>query len=308
MGVVLAVLVGCGASLAGARNPRKAVLDRVKPCVAAGRMAEAKPISAFFHPKRQALEALAPYRPRPGQENVVDAATMLERCVAHVLQLPQLPDAVLFTGDLVDRGHPDEYRVLRDLIQPLLDALPVYLMPGNHDDRESLRQSFAEHTYLWQWAPFVQYVIEDHPLRLVALDTLMPRAGHGELCEQRLRWLDDTQDAQPSRPTVVALHHPPFVTGIGHMDRLSLSGRKGLAEVISRHPQVERVLAGHLHRPITVRFGGNGGQHLPEPGASGCTGSGRRCSRQLCDGTPGLPAALVEWPDPDLAHRLCGRV
>lgn len=196
---------------------------------------------------------------------VVDTALMLERCVAHVLQLPQRPDAVLFTGDLVDRGHPDEYRVLRDLIQPLLDALPVYLMPGNHDDRESLRQCFADHAYLRQWAPFVQYVIEDHPLRLVALDTLVPRSGHGELCEQRLRWLDDTLSTQPSRPTVVALHHPPFVTGIGHMDRLRLRDCEGLAQVISRHPQVERVLAGHLHRPITVRFGGTVASTCPSP-------------------------------------------
>ena len=80
-----------------------------------------------------------------------------------------------------------------------------------------------------------------------------------------MRWLDDTLSAQPSRPTVVALHHPPFVTGIGHMDRLRLRDCEGLAQVISRHPQVERVLAGHLHRPITVRFGGTVASTCPSP-------------------------------------------
>lgn len=187
---------------------------------------------------------------------VVDTSTMLERCVRHVLQLPQRPDAVVLTGDLVDWGRVEDYELLKELLKPLLDALPVYLLPGNHDDREALRQSFADHAYLRQWESFVQFAIDDHPVRLVALDTVIPNTGSGELCAQRLRWLDETLKAQPERATVVALHHPPFTTGIGHMDRLSLSGSEALARIVSCHPQVERVIAGHLHRPITVRFGG----------------------------------------------------
>lgn len=196
---------------------------------------------------------------------VVDTATMLERCVEHVLKLPQRPDAVVFTGDLVDWGRAPEYALLRELIRPLLEALPVYLLPGNHDDREQLRLAFADHAYLRQWDPFVQFAIEDHPLRLVALDTLIPRSGGGELCAQRLQWLDATLSAQPDKPTVVALHHPPFVTGIGHMDRISLSGAQALAAVVARHAQVERVIAGHLHRPITARFGGTVASTCPSP-------------------------------------------
>lgn len=102
-------------------------------------------------------------------------------------------------------------------------------------------------------------------MRLIAIDTLIPQSGSGELCQRRLRWLDETLRTQPDKPTVVALHHPPFVTGIGHMDRICLSGSNALAEVISRHPQVERVVAGHLHRPITVRFGGTVASTCPSP-------------------------------------------
>ena len=196
---------------------------------------------------------------------VVDTASMLERCVQHVLQLPQRPDAVLFTGDLVDWGRPQEYALLRELIRPLLEAVPVYLLPGNHDEREALRAAFPEHAYLRQWQPFVQYAIDDYPVRLVALDSLIPQSGSGQLCAQRLAWLEQTLAAQPHKPTVVALHHPPFTTGIGHMDRLSLSGADGLARVISRHAQVERVVAGHLHRPITVRFAGTVASTCPSP-------------------------------------------
>jgi 3',5'-cyclic AMP phosphodiesterase CpdA len=185
---------------------------------------------------------------------IVDTATMLERCVARILALPQAPDAVIATGDLVDFGTEGEYRLLRELLAPL--PMPLYLMPGNHDARDALRAVFDDHAYLRQCMPFVQYAIDAHPLRVLALDTLVPGRGSGELCADRLAWLERTLAAAPLRPTVVALHHPPFRTGIEHMERLGLAGIDRLAEVIARHPQVERLISGHIHRPITVRFAG----------------------------------------------------
>lgn len=194
---------------------------------------------------------------------IVDTAAMLERCVQQILALPQQPDAVITTGDLVDYGRPDEYALLRELLGPL--AMPLYLMAGNHDERGGLRTSFPDHAYLRQWAPFVQYAIDEHPLRLVALDTVIPGQGGGELCAQRLAWLDRTLANRPDHPTVVALHHPPFATGIGHMDRIGLAGADALAQVIGRHPQVERVIAGHLHRSISQRFAGTVASTCPSP-------------------------------------------
>lgn len=196
---------------------------------------------------------------------IVDTAALLEQCVADVLALPQRPDAVIVTGDLVDYGRPDEYALLAELLAPL--TMPLYLMPGNHDERAALRASFPGHAYLRQWEPFVQYAIDDWPLRLVALDSLVPRQGGGALCAERLAWLDRTLAARPDAPTVVALHHPPFTTGIGHMDKVALDGASvaALGEVVARHPQVERVIAGHLHRPITARFAGTVASTCPSP-------------------------------------------
>jgi 3',5'-cyclic AMP phosphodiesterase CpdA len=194
---------------------------------------------------------------------VVDTASMLERCVAAIVALRQRPDAVIATGDLVDLGLPEEYGLLREILSPLA-SLPLYLLPGNHDEREALRRAFPDHGYLRQWAPFVQYAIDDHALRIVALDTLVPGEGRGELCLSRLSWLDRTL-AECARPTVVALHHPPFATGIGHMDRITLSNAPALDAVLRRHSHVERVIAGHLHRSIVCRFGGTIASVCPSP-------------------------------------------
>lgn len=185
---------------------------------------------------------------------VVDSAAFLRRCIEHIGKLPQTPDALVITGDLVDFGRTDEYAHLRELLQPL--SMPFYLVPGNHDDRQSLQAAFPEHAYLRQMDDFIQYVVDVGPLRIIALDTVIPGHSGGELCTRRLEWLATRLDEAPRRPTVIAMHHPPFDTGIGHMDEIGFANPADLESIVRRHPQIERVVCGHLHRPIHARFGG----------------------------------------------------
>jgi 3',5'-cyclic-AMP phosphodiesterase len=201
---------------------------------------------------------------RPGKLSyeVVDCAAMLARCVDEILRLPQRPDILVITGDLVDFGRIEEYEHLRRLLAPL--PMPYYLLPGNHDERGALLATFADHAYLRQWEPYVQYAIEEWPLRIVALDTVIPGEDGGRLDAERLAWLDQTL-SKSKKPTLVIMHHPPFETLIGHMDRIGLEGSQALESIIARHPQVERILCGHLHRPIQSRFGGTIASTCPSP-------------------------------------------
>jgi Icc protein len=183
----------------------------------------------------------------------VDTPAMLAHAVAALNRLEPPPDVIVITGDLVDKGDPAEYDHLRSLLAPL--AMPYFVIPGNHDAREQLRAAFIGDGYLPRDG-FLQYAIENYPVRLVALDTLVPGEGGGELCDERLGWLDRTLGAEPDRPTAVMMHHPPFVTGIERMDRAGLRGSDAFAAIIGRHAQVERILCGHLHRSIERRFAG----------------------------------------------------
>ena len=194
---------------------------------------------------------------------VVDTAESLRRCVAHIGSLPTAPDAIVITGDLVEGGHADEYALLRELLAPL--PLPVYVIPGNHDERSAMRQAFADQPWMAQGGERIEYVIDAHPLRIVALDTVIPRRGGGQLAAESMAWLDATLAQAPATPTVVIMHHPPFATGIGHMDQIGLANGDILEPVITRHPQVERVLCGHLHRSIQKRFGGSIASTCPSP-------------------------------------------
>ncbi len=186
---------------------------------------------------------------------VSETNSLIARAVDALLALAPRPDVVLVTGDLADCGLAEEYEALRPVLARL--PMPVYLVPGNHDRRETLREAFADWPGVAAHPRFVQCVVEDFPVRLIGLDTLVPGESHGALCAERLGFLEDALARDRTRPAVVFLHHPPFACGLGHMDRIRLlEGARELAAILTRNPQVERVLCGHHHRSISARFGG----------------------------------------------------
>jgi 3',5'-cyclic AMP phosphodiesterase CpdA len=159
------------------------------------------------------------------------------------------PDVVLITGDLTECGLATEYDNLAGLLRRTL-SMPVYAVPGNHDRRDNFRIALGHLFGVTSDPDFVQYAVEDHPVRLVMLDTLVPGCNHGALSAAQLAWLDRTLAAQPAKPTLVGMHHPPFATGIPHMDRIALQDADSFRSVIAGHRQVERIICGHHHRPI----------------------------------------------------------
>ena len=191
----------------------------------------------------------------------VDTNTMLAAAVATIEGLPRKPDLVIATGDLTDCGLPEEYAELRRLLEPL--SMPVYLVPGNHDRRETLFAEFGRDGYMRDDDGFLHYTIDGHDVRLVALDSVVPGQGHGEMCARRLAWLEARLGERRGRPTLVFMHHPPFGTGLADMDRINCRNGKAMAAVLGRFNHVERVLCGHHHRPITVRWAGTIGSVAP---------------------------------------------
>jgi 3',5'-cyclic AMP phosphodiesterase CpdA len=175
----------------------------------------------------QTLEAMAAVRPRP--------------------------DALILTGDLAEHASESEYTEVRDGLATL--GIPFHVLSGNQDCAAPLRSAFglpgADDEPL-------QYALELGPLRLIALDTTRAGADEGEFGATRREWLTAELASARDKRVVVAMHHPPLVTGIPVFDSLGLpaADREALAQVLAAHPRVELVIAGHLHRPMTGEFGG----------------------------------------------------
>jgi Icc protein len=183
----------------------------------------------------------------------VDTAAALERCVAALNAFSPKPDFVVISGDLADTPTSEEYEYLKRLLAPL--KLPFAGIPGNHDSRDMMRAAFPHAAYASPSGPLNQR-IEIGGLDLLLLDSSVHDKPHGELESPTLQWLDATLGSAPDRPALLFLHHPPFTAGIWHMDRQNLLNAAELAAVVRRHPRVQLIAAGHIHRATLTMFAG----------------------------------------------------
>ncbi|MGV6871814.1 phosphodiesterase [Pseudochelatococcus sp. B33] len=185
---------------------------------------------------------------------VSETNLLAEHAIHALLRLDPRPDCVLVTGDLTDCGLEEEYAIVADLLSRL--PFPAYAVPGNHDRREPFRHAFTAAGYLPESGP-LNFAVWCGPVRIVGLDSLVAGSSHGVLGPETIAFLEETLAGSPDAPTLIMLHHPPFNTGIAHMDAARLfEGAEELERIVAAHGQVRRVLCGHVHRSIQQMFGG----------------------------------------------------
>jgi 3',5'-cyclic AMP phosphodiesterase CpdA len=173
-----------------------------------------------------------------------DTALHLAETVAEINAMRPQPDAVLVTGDLVERPGPVTYSHFRDLIEPL--RAPVFLMPGNHDSPEIMCDFFCESGMFPASPPHYQYAIDDFPLRILMLNSHLDDSELPCYGPRRLAWLEEQLSAS-DKPTLIAIHHPPMRTGIEFIDMVGEQWYRDLSSVIVRHQHVLKIICGHGH-------------------------------------------------------------
>ena len=177
----------------------------------------------------------------------------LDRTLEALCALEPLPDLLIATGDIADDGDDRlSYARFREATDVL--PFPVLHALGNHDSREPFLEIFPDTPTA---DGFVQYAIDQFPVRILVLDTLEPGRHGGAFCETRAAWLRERLDEMPDRPTAIVLHPPPIETGLSWMtENPDAAWVRRLAEAVSGRANIVAMIAGHLHRPIVTRWAG----------------------------------------------------
>jgi 3',5'-cyclic AMP phosphodiesterase CpdA len=183
----------------------------------------------------------------------------LDAAVARLLSAGRRPDLVLLTGDLSEHGDAESYARLARALAPM--AIPCWPIPGNHDARAALVAVFPQVSLR---DGFLHYAIEFEHFRVVMVDTLEPGRHGGAFCEARAHWLSATLASRPDTPTLVAMHHPPFPSGIAWID--TDPGEAWIARfaaAVAGHAQIVGVTCGHVHRAMVTQWQGLAGMICP---------------------------------------------
>lgn len=176
-------------------------------------------------------------------------ASRLSKVVEHINVLH--PDAVIMTGDAVDTRSKDAYDHLKNIITNLTP--PIYFIPGNHDDRDEMRNAFSDKSYMPKEG-HLHYVIDEFPVRLIGLDTNIKNANGGELTETSLDWLSNALNNDMTKPTLLFMHHFPFEVGQPIFDTILCDTTPRFTDIIKNAPNVIGIVAGHYHNQLSTTF------------------------------------------------------
>jgi Icc protein len=183
-----------------------------------------------------------------GKDPFHDPAVAMQQAFAQISAMDRKPDAIILTGDIIDRsaaGYGHALPILRRAPAPILP------MPGNHDDPLAFRAAFAD------WAAFapdhLSFTARIADLDMIALDSTLPDGRPG-LDPTRLDWLAGVLGTL-QRPSVLALHHPPFPTLAPHLDKPGFQNVDAFARMIACSG-VRRIIAGHSHRAMQTVWAG----------------------------------------------------
>ncbi len=231
--------------------------------------------------------------------NGIDSNQALRAAVYQLIKADDI-DAVLLSGDLVERGEIYEYFELRSILDPLMGLKPVYLMLGNHDVRDNFLGLFRDYPFINQannsWG--VQYSVtlsDTHAL--IVLDTLKEGRDAGYLSADKLIWLDRTLERHRGKSVLLAMHHPMIDVGNSMMNQMNLVNQSDLSAVLQKHKNITRILCGHVHRDLTGSFGTIPVQVCPSTAFAYPANLNESNVDQLCKDDPGY-----------LVHEICDGV
>ena len=211
---------------------------------------------------------------------------LIERITSIQHQIDAI-DAILISGDLSDNGSPESYDRIKSLLEPL--GLPLLMIPGNHDARAPMRATFCDQFAADGPLDWVQKIGD---LTVIGLDTLVEGAREGTLAPSSLAFLKTQLKNAKDAPVLLAMHHPPFQTGVKFLDDIGLTNRDAFCELLADHAGPLRIICGHIHSMTVADVGGHVAISAPSP-----------CSTFAYDRRADAPVGFMSLEDGCLLHK-----
>ncbi len=181
------------------------------------------------------------------------------RLVAIINELPQRPDFVIHTGDVVTDPDPDSYRLAAATLADL--NVPIYYVGGNHDRAGDIRSylPMGPKTDVGSDPQRLTYTFEVKGYRFLVLDAKGSESiePQGLLPESQLQ-LAAVEAQEDGPPLVVFIHFPVQPLNSAWMDdnMLIVNGQALHETLLPAKERLKGVFHGHVHQHMqTFRDG-----------------------------------------------------
>jgi Icc protein len=167
----------------------------------------------------------------------VDTGDSLRRVLGAIGTLSPRPSLIIASGDLVQTANSKSYIRLKSIFCGI--DLPVYVLPGNHDDAGMMQQHLAGGAVKYQ----SKVALKGWSILLV--DSTIKEEHHGLVSEKELALLKENIASNLKQPALIALHHPTINScpSFG----CQLDNKDEFITYLKRQPSIKAVVAGHTH-------------------------------------------------------------
>lgn len=158
------------------------------------------------------------------------------------------PDIILLTGDCSQDHSQKAYEYIAEAFDAL--AIPVYYVPGNHDDLQFMQLTLPSATI------FDTKHILLESFQLILLNSQKEKAVEGYLPRAQLDFLEECLKKHPTHHAILAFHHQPVPIGATWLDRIGLQNADELWEILAQYPNTHTILFGHIHQEFETTKNG----------------------------------------------------
>ena len=173
----------------------------------------------------------------------IETYSQFIKVIEYCKNLNPNPDFYIMSGDLI-HDKPEYYQNYIQLCNKL--NKPYYLMMGNHDVRESLKE-YIINKKLIDENGFINFTIDDYSLRIICLDTAIDNGIEGALTTETLNWLEKELEQDATKPIIIFMHHPPIGIGSVLFDDIKCKNGNDFLSIIKKYHHILKIVFGHVH-------------------------------------------------------------
>jgi len=167
----------------------------------------------------------------------IDTGKSLRRVLAAIKNLSPPPSLIIASGDLVQTANPMSYHRLKSIFCDI--KLPVYVLPGNHDNAKMMQQHLSGDTVKYQSKVML------NGWSILFVDSTIKDEHHGLVSKKEQALLEENIASGLNQPALIALHHPTINSCPSFGCRLD--NKNKFIRYLKQQPSIKAVIAGHTH-------------------------------------------------------------
>ncbi len=152
------------------------------------------------------------------------------------------PDLILMTGDLAQDCTEAAYIHLADEMNRF--QIPVYCLPGNHDDPQMMREVFPR-----EMVSIQKHILKDN-WQIILLDSHLHKKVEGVLSDAEFDFMEECLQTYPLHHSLIAFHHQPLPSGSAWLDKIGLKNADIFLKKLQNYLNVKIVMYGHVHQQL----------------------------------------------------------